>query len=50
MITPDKAYETYDDDPTNSYAAEGPRRFKIDFTAEGPMWDSTGNDNLSSRT
>ena len=49
VITPEKAYETYDD-PT-----EGPRRFVIKFTADGPMWRSRVNisfpgeiDNLSS--
>ena len=33
-ITPDKAYETYDD------PVEDTRRFVLKFTAAGPMWNS----------
>ena len=34
-ITPEKAYETYDD------PEEDTRRFVLKFTAAGPMWNST---------
>ena len=47
-ITPEKAYETY------IGSVEGPHRFVIKFTADGPMWNSRVNilfpgeiDNLS---
>ena len=36
-ITPEKAYETYND------PVEGPHRFVIKFTADGPMWNSRVN-------
>ena len=39
-ISPDKAYETYSDRDDRGRLIEPARKFTIEFTALGPMWDS----------
>ena len=43
VISPDKAYETYGDRDARGRLIEPARKFTIEFTADGPMWDSQVN-------